>query len=489
MGDPPIPAELNAGGPAKGNKVHAGRSPQARHQNSTRELEGSSPSSRPLIIQSFNASGWSQAKTLLSRSDADIICLQELQTAQHQVDARDGELLKLGWKGIWSPSFPTKKGIAAGVLIACRSEHGIKAVTNEAVFPGRIALAAVQLVGQPVIYIASLYLEVSSKLGHFNRSLLAGLGTWLATSGSPWVLAGDWNLSPQLLRISGFLSRTKGTLLACRRPTFVSKESSSIIDFFVCSKFIAEKGKKQAHIAKVKGDFSPHRPVQMEVDMQARSLVTVLKIPPRIELWEVVEPRQKPEDWTEVLDQARHFKDQLGQISQYQADVAFEYLYHNYAKTMEAEITKQSGEAIHKMRGKAPELKHIDPLAFSKENKRVVWGSLRRPLVWLRGMLLETSRLCKTIAQLGITSTTSTWAEDLVDAANAEKPTELDDHPEGAALHHFLLEANLAIATDIRCQKPPTRCPGTIGPPSGQSHHTGDLAARHGGQDRKEGHP
>ena len=65
----------------------------------------------------------------------------------------------------------------------------------------------------------SIWLKDSEGLSEYNLRLLAVLISVVSEFRRPWVLGGDWNMSPEQLTTSGALEILGGTVVAPELPT------------------------------------------------------------------------------------------------------------------------------------------------------------------------------------------------------------------------------------------------------------------------------
>eukprot|EP00959_Pyramimonas_sp_CCMP1952_P183572 3838361-Pyramimonas_sp.AAC.1 len=126
---------------------------------------------------------------------------------------------------------------SAGVLIISRShlqlsnlarlhEEWTDASCSRYIF-GTLRLRGVD------VTIVSVYLHACIGLTGLNLSLLSELGVLISRAGAPVIVAGDWNMRPELLGDSGFLA--KAGLAVVPMPnvaaTCVGAGTPSLIDF------------------------------------------------------------------------------------------------------------------------------------------------------------------------------------------------------------------------------------------------------------------
>ena len=94
----------------------------------------------------------------------------------------------------------------------------------------------------------------------------------------PWIIGGDWNLSPEALAESGWVNEVEGKIIATKAPTC----GAARLDFFVIDRRL---GAAVAYIRKLTGfGTSPHHPVRLALKAEprkllVRTLVAPMKIP------------------------------------------------------------------------------------------------------------------------------------------------------------------------------------------------------------------
>ena len=94
--------------------------------------------------------------------------------------------------------------------------------------------------GKGGLFVVSIYLWHTEGLSERNLSSLNHLARGFASFRAPWVIAGDWNITPAMFEKSGWLTLVKGRIHAvfrsmtslswmpgCRSPIFVRPISGS----------------------------------------------------------------------------------------------------------------------------------------------------------------------------------------------------------------------------------------------------------------------
>ena len=219
----------------------------------------------------------------LGRSQADFCLVQEFREADPvAIQAKQRAAARAGWGLAVTPAVCTSKGgISAGVGIAARSAYGMT-VHELGEIPecaeGRIAACHVGAVCKGGFHILSVYLWHSEGLSARNLDLLQTLAQVISRLRGPWLLAGDFNFTPQELVASGWLQLVRGRVSVPRAPTCGKKT----LDFFVTSSSLAGliAGVSVVHNAR----FHPHSPVRLWMMgklrcKMVRQLVAPTKIP------------------------------------------------------------------------------------------------------------------------------------------------------------------------------------------------------------------
>ena len=205
----------------------------------------------------------------LGRSQADFCLAQEFREADPvAIQAKQRAATREGWGlAVTSAVCTSKGGISAGVVgIAARSAYGMT-VHELGEIPqcaeGRIAACHVGAVCKGGFHILSVY------LWHSDLDLLQTLAQVISRLRGPWLLAGDFNITPELVR---------GCCCGPQAPTCGKK----MYDFFVTSSSLAGliAGVSVVH----NGRFHPHSPVRLWLmgkvrRKMVRQLVAPTKIP------------------------------------------------------------------------------------------------------------------------------------------------------------------------------------------------------------------
>ena len=161
---------------------------------------------------------------VLPKSAADMVLLQEtkVRTADDAA-AAIRRLRKEGWNAHVEQARTTEAGRGSGgCAVAARRGTGITPVERELVshdLRHRITAAHVNAVIPGGLYFISVYLKDSEGLSEYNLRVLQEAAALALTLGTPWIMAGDWNVDPSRLQGSNWLKMIKGTVFACELPT------------------------------------------------------------------------------------------------------------------------------------------------------------------------------------------------------------------------------------------------------------------------------
>jgi hypothetical protein len=111
-----------------------------------------------------------------------------------------------------------------------------------------------------------------------------------------WILGGDWNLSPEVLRASKWLDMVGGVVFATPLPTC----NDSTYDYFVVHRSLAHS---VVGVQKIEdGGCNPHWQSRLLLRGDARRLaVRKLVRPPKVEATLPFGPQRPPPDYGEVL--------------------------------------------------------------------------------------------------------------------------------------------------------------------------------------------
>jgi ribonuclease HI len=154
--------------------------------------------------------------------------------------------LKSGWKTVGSPAgIGDGGGDSAGVCIAANAQFQLGAACGLAhdLSPrgseGRLSAAWAGGILRGGIMLLSVYLWHSEGMTARNVELLEAAGAAIAQYGGPWVLAGDFNMTPEQLSEHDWLRSVGGIVKAPDDTTCKSAFGGRTIDYFVVDQRIS----------------------------------------------------------------------------------------------------------------------------------------------------------------------------------------------------------------------------------------------------------
>ena len=102
----------------------------------------------------------------------------------------------------------------------------------------RLGISWIDAVLRGGINCMTVYLRHSEGLSEANQGLLEEAAVALGTLKAPWIAAGDWNMSPQVLASSNWLQMVNGvvfatTLTTCNDNTYDGMRKPSIAKTYI----------------------------------------------------------------------------------------------------------------------------------------------------------------------------------------------------------------------------------------------------------------
>ena len=187
-------------------------------------------------IVTSNPNSWTTAEgRVLPSTHADALLLQETKLSGDlgvAKVARRGRAL--GWNATASMAHRTAADkCSGGCVVAVRRGNGI--VPHEIVkhgFRHRFHIAWVATILKGGLHLGSVWLRDSEGLSPENLLILQEVAAVISQVRGPWILGGDWNLTPQTLQTTNWLQMVGGVIVAPSSPTC----HASTYDFFVVCK-------------------------------------------------------------------------------------------------------------------------------------------------------------------------------------------------------------------------------------------------------------
>ena len=131
-------------------------------------------------------------------------------------------------------------GDSAGVAVGCRKHIGLGESCEDDLLPdvlkARFTTKHVGAVCKGGFHLCSGYLHTGIGIqSKRNLDWLQAAAGVISTLSGPWILAADFNCTPQQLEATGWLKLVGGTIISPNHPTCKNR----VIDFFVVSSNLA----------------------------------------------------------------------------------------------------------------------------------------------------------------------------------------------------------------------------------------------------------
>ena len=204
-------------------------------------LVGNKPlEAKKIYVQNITVWGPSSKKVFANQAH-DLVVMPETHAPAHQSQELLQFLDSHGWKGILTPATLSPKATNSGGLIMGARKRwcthsfrhlaadfdqtvGLKGTSKEDFVPGPIDFrdfCALQwrLASISVTFIG-VYLTASVGMAGVNIRKLAAIGALIRTLKGPWILAGDFNMPPEVMAKSSWLNLVHGTILVPWGPPF-----------------------------------------------------------------------------------------------------------------------------------------------------------------------------------------------------------------------------------------------------------------------------
>jgi hypothetical protein len=184
-----------------------------------------------------------------------------------------------GWGLAVSPALITEAGgVSAGTAVAARSFFGMVGKELDFIpncFRSRICCSHVGGFCRGGLHVISLYMWCTEGLSKRNLDLLQCVAQVIAGLCGPWVLAADFNVAPDVLAASGWLSLVRGKIVACSSPTC----GINTYDYFVVAQAL-EPAVVGTSLVSDAG-FHPHSPARLFLQGRVRSIMKRAIVAPR----------------------------------------------------------------------------------------------------------------------------------------------------------------------------------------------------------------
>ena len=219
-------------------------------------------------IDTTNSNAWSTGKRqVLSRTSADVVLMQETKQRANRIDTARRQADRLGWRVHMGPALITSAlGTSGGTAVASRK--GLGSTPHEFIADGyrhRIGAAWVGAVVKGGVHNFSLYLKDGEGMSDTNAAVLTQLAAAIAAVRGPWIVGGDWNMTPQALMESNWPKIVRGHVHAPTLPTC----NDSTYDFFLVSHHLNDAVAGVTRLSD--GGCKPHWTVRLYLRGNARA--------------------------------------------------------------------------------------------------------------------------------------------------------------------------------------------------------------------------
>ncbi len=227
-------------------RQRGGRGRSSRRPNGTFELkeecdlaDASHRSAGVWAIDSVNANAWPRAHEVLESSASDMALIQETKRRGKPRQAAERQAAASRWSVSLADANLTEAGkCSAGVAAGARAHIGMTRDTDfigDGILAGRYMRRWCGAVCRGGIHVGPVYLRSAEGPSQENLDILEEIAADLAQVRGPWVLAGDFNLTPAQLVATGWLELVRGVLIAPKRNTCNDKT----LDYFIVSEALA----------------------------------------------------------------------------------------------------------------------------------------------------------------------------------------------------------------------------------------------------------
>ena len=172
--------------------------------------------------------------------------LQETHIQQLEASEYKAKILKLGLSSFWTGASVTGFGGTHGgtsVLVDQRikaTHMSAKPGTRDHLpdnLPYQNFTPVVVSFGRLRLVVVSVYLRVGIGLEGENQRVLGDIAAWLSLVSLPWIVLGDWNVEPAVVRDSPWLTFVRGKVVTPSNTSFTctSGQEGRLLDYGVCS--------------------------------------------------------------------------------------------------------------------------------------------------------------------------------------------------------------------------------------------------------------
>ncbi len=328
-----------------------------------------------LEVLTANTTGWGPLQRLLASTDAQVVLAQEHELRGQEIAEASDWAIRRGWKSLWVEASVTEAGgRSGGVAILARDYLGLSPPPwgDPQIVPARAIAAKLEAPGCRPTVVMSTYLIDGIGPAAANRHILARIGDRLQSLGHdggdancrhagpmPYLVGGDFNMTPAVLAGTGITQRINASLVAPRaaRGTCRTAKSARTLDYFLVS-----GGMEQGIRAVTVGDNSiikTHAPVTLAFRPRLTTLrALALRVPPKLPVDRVHGHIRPLPMWNDVRRNTRRAVQLAKSGTTEAAQEALNGAYQAWAHRAEEELQEVTGTRLPKAacRGQGPRL-------------------------------------------------------------------------------------------------------------------------------------
>eukprot|EP00959_Pyramimonas_sp_CCMP1952_P179240 3747211-Pyramimonas_sp.AAC.1 len=220
---------------------------------------------RSLFMETLNGSCWKTIRRRLRETSAVIVRAHEIGIITAFLGQATATARPLGSHVLFSLSLLNGGAgkCSCGVAAFARLSVGLRWPPEgpSPVVPGRAIKVPVDFPGWPTVSVLSIYSKTAEGLSESNIQVIAEIGKKVHDA-THIVLAGDWDLPPQVLEASGVPRKLGMLVLAPIEHARRTPSATSTVDFFVMGPGLARLISGVS--AAMSWDVKPHRPIRLK---------------------------------------------------------------------------------------------------------------------------------------------------------------------------------------------------------------------------------
>ncbi len=317
-----------------------------------------------MIMETANSTGWRALKNRLNSTSAHVLYAQETRIRACDVPTASNWASRRGWKSVWCPAIRGRRGgPAAGVAVFVKDFIGLRLPPRggQTVYAGRAVACVIDAPGYRPFLAVSAYGFTSKGATSDNAGLLRSIGQRIRCQGEGWqfVVAGDFNMTPEQMAAAGFAEQLGGVIVkpsttrgTCRTPT-----SSRTLDYCVMSDAMGMAVRSVDTVEH--SSMKTHVPVVIELFPRAAAMKALyIRPPPRIPTERVYGPIPQLCDWGEAARVAEEAVEMARKEGRDAAEDKLETAFKRWADVAEMELCDVTGTALPKygLRGLRPNI-------------------------------------------------------------------------------------------------------------------------------------